>query len=279
MQNEDDTSSPEFVEAANRIRRYSIGFVLLDSKDGIIVRKPAGSGTLVSAGGRKGILTAAHVAEALVEHGKMVGLLRFLDNPSTLQRLKIDMNTIKSFPFGSKPFDQNGPDLAFMSLSFDTISSLEITNVFFNLDKRAQSIIDQKFELGTFQDCIAGVVAERTYHVQSPAVADEQIPFFEASFEPGCSTNLETSATWDRIEFTPQIDEGYTAPLSYKGVSGAALWRVAFMRCASGHVRVAEEFIYGVAYFETDIVDQTRTIICHGPASIYRNLLSHLKNA
>jgi hypothetical protein len=74
--------------AGSSIAPFSIAFAKLNVVGGEEDATPAGSGALVTVGSLHGILTAAHVLEALPDHGE-VGLIRFTSNP-TIQKQTID---------------------------------------------------------------------------------------------------------------------------------------------------------------------------------------------
>lgn len=57
--------NPALAQAREQIRWYMIGFVLLSAQGNIEIAESAGSGTLVTINGVKGILTAAHVVEKI----------------------------------------------------------------------------------------------------------------------------------------------------------------------------------------------------------------------
>ena len=261
---EDDGNSPIFNAARDRLRFFCIGFVKLTVRDGVEDGQCGGSGTLVQVNGDKCILTAAHVVEDLRAHKGSIGIVRFLPNPKTLQTLKLNFEYVRINSLGEAPFGAPGPDLALLTLPPDTAAALEATNSFYNFASRSAAAIPK----GPHFECIAGVVHERTRDVAEPAIKNAKAKMFESSFEPGTTRALDDEGGYDLLEFKPQVDEGYTPPDSYEGVSGAALWCV-YCDDASEPKEVRDLWLHGVAFWESDQHDGARTITCHGPRSVY----------
>lgn len=269
----DEGSSPEYIEARNRLRWYCVGLLKLGIADGCETADSAGSGTLVKIGKAHFILTAAHVAEALPTKGD-VGIVRFSTQEIHLQKLTLDMGYVQPIAIGNSPFSDKGPDLALLPLPEPFVSTVAATNSFFDLGRRSQLASAGKFPSKICFDCLAGVIAERTTDVAVPEDAGFLKRSFEASFEPGTFAPLAEHEGYDLLRFTPQEDEGYEPPSSYQGVSGAALWRVFCERDIRGKVKVKEPWIWGVAFWQSETVDDgSRTITCHGPKSIYERLV------
>jgi hypothetical protein len=270
----DEGSSPIYVEARDRLRWYTVGFLRLGQNSGAETADSAGSGTLVQIGGSYYILTAAHVAAKLPQSGD-VGILRFPSNPGQMQRLKLNMAHVEPTVIGGEPFTETGPDLALLRLPENFASTLKATNNFFNMSLKRDAVLDGKVPSRKCFDCVAGVVAERTSPVEVAADGKSVKRSFEASFEPGILGAFSTSDGFDVSEFTPQVDEGYVAPNSYEGVSGAALWRIFCEEDADGLLTVKEPWLFGLAFWQSETrSDGSRTIQCHGPKSLYDKLMA-----
>jgi len=112
----------------------SVGFVAVSVSGSVEEATCAGSGTLVTVGSLHGVLTAAHVVDALPKTGE-VGLVVGIEDPSKYQRQVSKMKHTESILLCSKPFDQYGPDLAFLTLPPETIGWLKAQRSFHNLVK------------------------------------------------------------------------------------------------------------------------------------------------
>lgn len=258
------------------VRWYIVGLLKLGRAANAETAENCGSGTLVRIGDVHYILTAAHVAAALPTDSE-IGILRFPSNSSAMQRMRLDMALVAPTMVGTNPYSDTGPDLALLRLPDPAVSILRSTNSFFDLGKRREAVLSRELPSRHCFDCVTGVVAERTTDVPVPNGIAQKMRLFEASFEPGTFVELPDHAGCDRLLFTPQIDEGYAPPASYEGVSGAALWRVFCAADEGGRTIVKEPWIWGVAFWQSNTaVDGSRTIVCHGPKSVYEQLFAPL---
>jgi hypothetical protein len=100
--------------------RSTIGFVR------IVYSTPSslGSGTLIRFGSVVGILTCAHVLEALLKEQE-IGILCYPVRAAQIQTLRLPMAATDSVSIGAAPWNDRGPDLAFLKLPSPTISDLD----------------------------------------------------------------------------------------------------------------------------------------------------------
>lgn len=268
--------NPAFAQARDQIRWYVIGFVWVfaDSNG-----KSGGSGTLVTINGAKGILTAAHVVKALKKHkkdGGEVGIVRFVRSPTQLQQVKLPMEHIDDVSLGQEPWSSKGPDLAFLTLPPNIAGALAATNSFYDLSSKRADALSSIFPAGKHFSCIAGVVHERTTDVTVPDNAAKK-KLFEALCEPGRVSNPSTEDGYDLLDFDAAPHDDGPGPSSYKGVSGAALWRVYCDEDTEGKpTRMTKLWLHGVAFHQQKHDSCAPTIRCHGPVSVFDKLLSRV---
>ena len=146
--------------------RSTVGFVRI--RDGA----PAslGSGTLIRFGNIVGVLTCAHVLEALVKEDE-IGVLCFPVRATQIQRLQLSMAMTDSIAIGSAPWGQSGPDLAFLRLPAAIAGDIERVATIANGEFHRQNVIAGD-PVRTQKLCaVAGVVDE----VTKPAIIT-QIP-------------------------------------------------------------------------------------------------------
>src|ERR1051325_4361345 len=98
---------------SRQVAHFTIGFAALSVKDRVEDAKSAGSGTLVTIGSINGILTAAHVVDALPRSGP-VGLVLYSGTHSTVQKQTLKMEHADSVVIRGDTFGPKGPDLAFL---------------------------------------------------------------------------------------------------------------------------------------------------------------------
>ena len=265
--------NPAFAQAREQISWYVIGFVLLSIRSNVEAVQSAGSGTLVTINGVRGVLTAAHVVESIREQQE-IGIVRFHGSPSSLQKLKLSMKYVGDVRLGQQPWSSKGPDLAFLTLPPDIAGSLAATNSFYNLGAKRTKALNSEFPAGKHFACIAGVVHERTVNAPLPDIAANKA-LFEALCEPGAVSNQKLDDGFDLMDFDAAPHDDGAGPRSYEGVSGAALWRVYCEEDAEGKPsRMTELWLHGVAFYEQKHDNRTPTITCHGHISVFDKLLS-----
>lgn len=257
-------------EIRKRLENHSIGFLQLNTRAGAEDAICAGSGTLIAVGPVSGILTAAHVITALPERGE-VGLLRFPGRVETQQRMKIRMEYLDSVVIGSPPFNEEGPDLGFLKLPSQYIDALEAVGcVFHNVSARRDDVLSRRYPTKNAICCAMGVIHSWT-RLLTPLSPNTRRMSFAGLIEPGETEPAPTIRGYDRHVFVPQTDEGYEPPDSYQGMSGGGLWCVSINREA--HAPIAGHWLVGVRYHQSDVIDGTRTITCHGREGVYRFLM------
>ena len=143
--------------ASQDVAEYSVGFVRVvkskSGEDAILV----GSGTLISIGSTRAILTANHVLKALPKEGRL-GLIL---SPSVQQQtvdihgllyLKIDQGTIES----------EGPDLGAVILGLSIAGTIAAKKTFYNLDLRRKQMLEQPLHLRDGFWIANGFIDEKT---------------------------------------------------------------------------------------------------------------------
>src|ERR1043166_8430517 len=122
---------------------YTIGFAELSTLGNVEDAVCAGSGSLVTIGPLYGILTAAHVLNALSKTGP-VGIVSHADDASKFQKQVITMEHTEPLVMNGNAHDQRGPDLGFLRLPEEGIGWLKAKNSFYNLSKRRQDVLANK---------------------------------------------------------------------------------------------------------------------------------------
>jgi hypothetical protein len=157
---------------------YTIGFARLSTTDNVEDAISAGSGTLVTVGSLHGILTAAHVLDALPKLGK-VGLILSADNPVQFGKQAITMeHTEAPVIIRGKAFGPNGPDLAFLKLTDEALGWLKAKNSFYSLSKRRDDVLAGKHPTPSHTDTIVGVIHELTKPLPGQESGVRRVLFF-----------------------------------------------------------------------------------------------------
>jgi hypothetical protein len=197
-------------------------------------------------------------------------LVRF--NVGSPQKTVIELDMTDRVTCGSYPFQIDGPDLAFLLLPNLIVGSLKARSSFLNLSKRREEAMAGKKPGLTGFDLVVGIIGERT----SSGIDERREARFtniEAIPEFGEAGETREAHGMDLVDFTPKLSEGYVPPGSYKGMSGGGWWRIFCQLDNNSRATVVEKRVLGVAFHETDVADGSRTIVCHGPKSVYKVLI------
>jgi len=85
-----------------------------------------------------------------------------------------------------------------------------------------------------------------------------------------------TEDRFDYLKFAVSYDDDSDAPASFGGCSGGGLWQVPLVIKEDAIVH-QQPILSGVAFYQSDVVEDQRTITCHGRHSIYRRATEVLK--
>ncbi|MDH0872810.1 hypothetical protein [Agrobacterium pusense] len=245
----------------------TVGFLLLRGKD----RVPYGSGTLVKTSTTQGILTCGHVVKELRKE-ETFGVCLFPVRKNSYQALTLPVNLTAAIAISYYEKECWAPDIAFIPIPLDDFSSLASKGNVYDLDFGQEKYGREKAtRLGV--DVMAGVVWEMT----PPSSESESrvVQGVEGLMTVGRGSNIDPENGWDRILFTPEPSSENSLPLSYGGTSGGGVWEV-FVTEDGDEKKFFEKRLSGVAYCQQPGED--RTVICHGPVSIYGKLLAEIKN-
>jgi hypothetical protein len=101
---------------SNAMAAYTIGFVKLEVHNNVEDAIGSGSGTLVSVGNVRGILTAAHVLDNLPDRGT-VGIVEYQGESVHYRKRTIEMADTTRILLRGDAFGPDGPDLGFLRLA------------------------------------------------------------------------------------------------------------------------------------------------------------------
>ena len=74
---------------------------------------------------------------------------------------------------------------------------------------------------------------------------------------------------YDFLDFEAKYDAAYEGPNRFAGFSGGGLWHCPVELSEDGSLSAKEIILSGVAFYESGMEDDRRTIRCHGRRSIY----------
>jgi hypothetical protein len=247
-----------------RLGQHSVGFVrIIGNEDDAII---AGSGTLVTVGPQRAILTADHVLDELPSSGN-IWLVRCREGWTQPHRFSIDASAVRKITAGKASHTADGPDLGLLVLAPSDVARLEATQTFYNLDKRRAQALDGA-KLTPYGWALFGMIHEKTIE-SPPQNRFTRVKGFNGSVLFGVEPTERRGTDFDYLDFVALYNEHYTGPESYQGASGGGLWQLDYGQAPDGTVSVTSAVLSGVAYFESPRAGNTRTIYCHGRRSIY----------
>lgn len=228
-----------------------------------------GSGTLIRFGRAKGILTCAHVLEAnLARHES--GILLFPARENAVQMMRVKRAELMDHVyFRGGPWNDIGPDLAFIRLPENVMSSIEGMASSVDGDQQIAQILAAPPEQSVIANVVFGVVAEHTGATTAVHHRLSTTPF-RALLTLGDIVNVREAHRLDLFRFRPLPSDDL--PKSFAGTSGAGLWQLYFGLDG----QLIQSRLIGVVFYE-DEIDGRLQIIGHGQRSIYQALLHDIK--
>jgi hypothetical protein len=249
-------------EVAREAYDFSVSFVLN--------KQVCGSGTIIRAGGKVGILTAAHVADLFTGRSEQnVGMViakhphQFILYPQIIERVDY---------LGKKgPTDESGPDISFLRiLSLEHLGTICARKSVYRLDGKSFSQFGE-FPMDLAIWFVTGAPDEFAYRESLPGYADG---ILNSTIFSGAArfSHLEAGGPYDILKLKiPAGNSDY--PGDYGGISGGGIWFSRFLISPDKRIETITKdspFLAGVAFCQSGVdEDGYRTIIAHGPASIY----------
>lgn len=260
------TDVPELLaETHEHTANFAVAFVKIIGQEDDAV--PAGSGTLVTAAGRYAILTADHVLEVLPSSGKFGLVIPNTGTQPRLHRYTLAASNVQKLRVAKASHDRNGPDLGLLVLGEPDVAKLGVSKVFYNLDSRRDRMLSHPppIELGGW--FLVGMAAEWTSDLP-PERGFTRVKAFRGLCGAGVVASERTTDTYDYLHYEAKYNAAYEGPQSYQGFSGGGLWQIR-MTEQDGKPIIAETLLSGVAFYESEIIGDIRTIYCHGRRSVY----------
>jgi hypothetical protein len=259
--------------AMERTGDYLVGFVTLGSDARGPDGRLGGSGTLVRMGDTYGVLTAQHVIDHLPKAGEIgIILPRSEDAPAHAARPTIDAQSTQRIGFPRGSIESDGPDLGFLKLSPSDVEWIGAIKSFYNLELVRDEILGDQQELHLHAWALSGFPNERAKE------DDPQKGYYRVMRFPGLLylSWIERLPDADPFDYV-DLKVGYAGsqndpPQSFQGFSGGGLWHVELKGTTRQDVGVSRCRLFGVAFYETEIVASRKCIRCHWRRSVYEQL-------
>lgn len=264
------------VEGGERLQHFAIGFVKVegDEDDALL----GGSGTLVTFSNRNAILTADHVLEALPKKGELGLILPEAGSSPRLHRIIFQADNLLKVRIARASKNHKGPDLGLLLLNdLDASHLINNNKIFYNLEKRRERMLSIPPALDSGPWFLVGMGAEWTQD-SPPERGFTRVKVFRGISGGGVVTCERQDGPYDYLDFETKYNAAYEGPASFQGFSGGGLWQVQLNE-RDGQVEVAEVLLSGVAFYQSALVGDVRTIFCHGRRSIYEHICNALRKA
>lgn len=254
-----------FESVQDDLKHFFVSFCEVFEEGGSPEIRPLGSGTLVDIAGNKGILTAAHVWNAIKKHGTINLIL----SDRTVTAVSINCEHVVALEIWADEEPEWGPDLAFLRLAQKDVETIGAIKSFLNLSKQKDDLGDAfpNYDKGLWM--VFGLVGEFCSQTHN---AKNKVATFTARCECFFTTIHETHqrAGYDYVD--GGVDFGLEGvPSSFGGVSGGGVWEIELSKNADGVLSwTGNRSFRGVAFWESDWENHGKRIRAHGPKSIYQ---------
>jgi len=250
-----------FDEATRIVASYSVALVRDD--------RLIGSGTLVEIDGRRGILTAHHVAS----------LINFRDATGSLgiciadfaHNFQIKSSFLTHYPIGIPKCEAYGPDLSFIEIPVSPeLSEISAKKSFYSLTVR--SVEKVKGAASNFGFWLAAGCPDELVHGDEPT---NDFSHVIAMPGIGACTGIERRRRKSGFDyFDVGVDYGGESESvnNFGGMSGGGVWRFDLIQGneANSPIRLGKPYLCGVVLWQSGIKRRHRVLRAHGHNSIYR---------
>jgi hypothetical protein len=258
-----------FDEATQGIANYMVSFA--------VSGRQSGSATLATFEGAAGFLTAAHVADNLIDaDGETVEIIY----TNVFHRLSVRKQFLTTTRLRPTPETIPSPDLAFIRINdLPSIGTLKAKKSFIPVTADMAPIFDAVPDKPTAVCCLAGMPAEMTKQEGIPRTRGHR---FQATLFFGRTQVMEElcadSVYYNRCEMFAGSN-GF--PADYRGVSGGSVWHIPFFLDpdkGDGSIGYCNPELIGVAFYQFEPAGNSGVILTHSHKSIY-SLLMMAQNA
>ena len=263
-------------ESNKYVGNFTVGFAVLKIADNVEEVVNVGTGTLVTVGSVHGILTAAHVLDALPKRST-VGLILNADGPLQFRRAVINMDHIEPpVIFRAEKFGADGPDLAFLKLTDEARSWLHAKCSFYNLSKRRDDVLAGRHPVPGYSDSIVGIIDELTKPLPGsrPGVRAVKFTLIYCGVRMS-AVKYPKNHNLNYFQIETAHEPKFPVPKSFQGTSGGAVWRI-YVTKAGDKMEVVDRRLIAVPFYEGISSAGKPEITCHDAKDIYGSLIDKI---
>ncbi|MCK4857621.1 MAG: hypothetical protein KAT58_06620 [candidate division Zixibacteria bacterium] len=229
------------------------------------------SGTLIQVQNIQGILTAQHVVtNELFKKSTHLGILLKDEYIQKLPRKRFVVRSVANPVSESK-----GPDLAIILFSAEDAGWPKAFKRFYNIDKYRDDVLQHPLDEALGAWAVCGCPAEAV-NMEENSNSMKRTICVEAHVDLSGLENTWEEETYDYADVSVRYDDQNNIPTSFEGLSGGGLWQVPLSEEADGSISVGAPILSGVAFYQTAVDNDCRSIRCHFRKSIYRSVYDTL---
>jgi hypothetical protein len=253
-------------KVGRRIIDYSVGLARLSDADDGHARL-GGSGTLVKAGERHAILTAAHVVDYLWETTEFGVIIPRADSGQR-HRLTFQTKLLEKIVMSRERNSPENlpPDIALIILPSAQASDIAASKSFWDLSRDRDELLSDPphWSLGFW--VLSGFAGEWTAE-HPPERGGYRLVTFNGRVLHGFAEPL-ANCNCSAWQFPIAGSSEYDGPISFGGYSGGGLWQI-LLQGSKDAVMVKSMLLSGVAYYQSGFQDDLNIIHCNGREYIY----------
>lgn len=250
--------------AAQDLADYSVGFLRVEStprgQDALLL----GSGTLVSIGSIRAVLTAHHVVSILPTTGRLGIILG-----PTLQQHTVNTQALTYLKIARGAIDADGPDLGSVVFAPAIASAIAARKTFYNLELHRDQLLSTPPDLHDGFWFVNGFIDEKTVEERGRDGYDLIKGFYNLSGAGG-PDDVIAVGEHDYFAFPVSYGGRSVAPRSFGGMSGGGLWQVPLTRDPNGQIRHKTPLLSGVVFYQEVTTETSCNVKCHGRQSVYQ---------
>jgi hypothetical protein len=232
--------------------------------------KLIGSGTYIAVGDVVGVLTAHHSAE-LLSGEYLLGLAAGREREE--HNFTFDPSTISITEVGVPVSEEYGPDLAFIALAdAEKIDQIKASKSFLDISQDSEAMLGDPPPVENSLWYACGAPHEKLrWDVSEAGFSDGTLEFMDLCMAGGIDRQFQRG-DFDYIEIDISSPEG-DIPSSFEGMSGGGLWQVPVGPSEDAAFAAVNHFLAGVIFYQGVDDSGMRFLRCHGPKSIYENVI------
>lgn len=269
----------ELESALKGMLPYCVGLFSLYHCDGNPVTKLIGSGTLIQVDDVYGILTAQHITDlakrsSLYNKAERIGVSIRND----LHCFSIERQNLTVREIGVPESPSAGPDISVIILPGTDVGTIKATKSFWNIYRYRDKILNEPLKIDEGVWAIFGCPDIYSRGIMNLKNLLRSEAFLGIAGYSGIEEEWKKD-TFDYYKLSVLYGSDLSnPPEDFGGVSGGGLWRVVVERRHNNQLIFRDPILYGLAFYQTDVIDNRRSIVCHGRNSIYNRVYHNLKS-